>query len=273
MAQHRKGRLRRLDLSLEIADEETYEKELKRLQVRMLTIQQAFQRQGLRAVIGFEGWDAAGKGGAIKRMIERLDPHGYRVWPIGPPKSDEQGRHWLWRFWERLPEPGVIAIYDRTWYGRVLVERVEKLAAKSDWMRAYEEINEFESMLVSEGVRLVKLFLHISPDEQRRRLIERLEHPLKRYKIGKPDLRNFRLRQEYTKAVEDMLARTDTKKARWHVIAAEKKWYARLECLRIVTATLAKGVDLDPPPLDKHLRKEAERTLDVKLRKDGSPKG
>jgi polyphosphate kinase 2 (PPK2 family) len=268
----RKGRLDRLDLGLEVADEATYEKQLKALQIRMLTIQQAYQRLGLRAVIGFEGWDAAGKGGSIKRMTDRLDPHAYKVWEIGPPKAEEQGRHWLWRFWEKLPEPGVFAIYDRTWYGRILVERVEELTAKRDWRRAYREINNFEDTLTANGVRLVKLFLHVSAKEQRRRLIERIGHPLKRYKIGEPDLRNYRLRKPYAAAIEDMLAATDTRVAPWHLVAAEKKWYARLAVLRIVTRHLARGVSLEVPPPDPKLRHEAEKVLDVKLNKDGTPK-
>ncbi|MBI1776165.1 MAG: polyphosphate kinase [Proteobacteria bacterium] len=266
------GRLQSLDLCCAIPDKDTYEQELKRLQLKLLTIQQAYVRDGRRAVIGFEGWDAAGKGGSIKRMTERLDPHAYKVWPIGPPKPEEQGRHWLWRIWERLPEPGIIAIYDRTWYGRVLVERVEELTPKPDWRRAYREINDFEYTLTANGARLVKLFLHVSRAEQRQRLIERIQHPLKRYKIGEPDLRNYRLRKPYERAIEDMLAETDSKHAPWHLIPAEKKWYARISALRIVTDRLAKGVDLSPSPLDEDLKRDAERSLGVKLGKDGRVK-
>ncbi len=155
----------------------------------------------------------------------------------------------------------------------MLVERVEKLAPKRDWQRACREINDFEFTLTENGACLVKLFLHISRAEQKRRLLERLQHPLKRYKIGFPDLRNYRLRKPYEAAIEDMLAETDTRHAPWHLIAAEKKWHARLEVLRVVTRHLAKGVDLEPPPLDDDLRREAERTLKLRLKKKGKAKG
>src|SRR5262245_50449560 len=142
-----------------MADDSKMEAAFEELEIRMLEIQQAYHRQGQRAILAFEGTDAAGKGGTIKRLVEKLDPRGIKVWPIGPPSADEHGRHYLYRFWARLPEPGTIAIFDRSWYGRVLVERIDGLTPKPAWKRAYREINEFERMLTDDGVRVVKLFL------------------------------------------------------------------------------------------------------------------
>ncbi|MEL6547296.1 MAG: polyphosphate kinase, partial [Myxococcota bacterium] len=156
------------------ASKKAYQEELASLQLELLKIQQAYHHQGApRAILLFQGWDAAGKGGAIRRITERLDPRGLRVHAIAAPTPAEQGRHYLWRFWQRIPQPGRIAIFDRSWYGRVLVERVEGFAKKREWKRAYDEINEFEHTLVDDGVRIVKFFLHITADEQLRRFEER----------------------------------------------------------------------------------------------------
>jgi polyphosphate kinase 2 (PPK2 family) len=226
-----------------------------------LQIQQAYLTQRRRAVILFEGWDAAGKGGTIRRLTERLDPRACKVWPIAGPRDHEQGVHYLYRFWTRLPEAGTIAIFDRSWYGRVLVERVEKLTPAKDWRRAYREINEFERMLVDDGVRLVKLFLHLSPEEQLRRFAERLAEPYKRWKITVGDFRNHARRRDYERAIDDMLKRTSTKRAPWRVVPAEHKWYARVTALEIVAETLGERVPLAPPPLDAALKSAARRAL------------
>jgi len=246
----KKPRLDNIDLSLEIMDEGGYDRRMDKLQLRLLKIQQAYWRQQRRAVILFEGWDTAGKGATIRRLSERLDPRRWQVWPIGAPTPEEQGRHYLYRFWTRLPAPGCIAAFDRSWYGRVLVERVERLVPKPRWKRAYGEINDFEQMLVEDGVRLVKLFLHISPKEQLRRLEERLEKPWKRWKLTEDDLRNRARWNDYAEAIDDMFERTSTKHAPWHGVSAEHKWHGRVSAFEIITDTLAKGVDLDPPPAD-----------------------
>ncbi|HXN40227.1 MAG TPA: polyphosphate kinase, partial [Myxococcaceae bacterium] len=164
-----------------IDSQETYERRLERLQHKMLRIQQGNYHSGGRAIIAIEGFDAAGKGGAIRRITEGLDPRGIKVVPIGPPLPEEQGRHWLYRFWRELPPPGMITVFDRTWYGRVLVERVDGLASKKAWKRAYSEINEFEAMLVNDGIDVVKIFMAISKREQLKRFEERLKDPYKHW--------------------------------------------------------------------------------------------
>lgn len=221
-----------------LKDKEEYERRLKSLQLQLLAVQRRFHQKGLRAVVVFEGWDAAGKGGAIRRMTERLDPRGFRVYPIGAPRPDEQGRHYLWRFWQRLPGPGEIAIFDRSWYGRVLVERVEKLTEKAAWRRAYDEIGRFEKMLVDDGCPVVKVFLHITKKEQLRRFREREGNPFKNWKIGPDDWRNRKAWKRYEKAIDEMFGRTDTGCAPWHLIAANHKWFARTEVLRRVVKAL-----------------------------------
>lgn len=242
-------------------DKSAYLKELESLQEQVMHVQQAYWHSKRRAILVFEGWDAAGKGGAIRRLTETLDPRGAHVWPIAAPLPQEQGKHYLWRFWQRLPEPGTFAIFDRSWYGRVLVERVEGFAKPSEWQRAYDEINEFERLLIDDGVRIVKLFLHISEDEQRRRFRERLHNPYKRWKLTSEDLRNRARRPQYELATNQMFDRTHTKHAPWHVIPADAKWYARVEVLRQVVARLSEGVDISPPTLDEAFLREAETLL------------
>lgn len=239
--------------------------ELAELQTRMLQIQQAYRRDRRRAILVFEGTDAAGKGGAIKRLTEHLDPRGIKVWPVGPPTPEEQGRHYLYRFWMHLPVPGEITVFDRSWYGRVLVERVEKLAPKEAWSRAYDEINAFERMLTDDGARMVKLFLDIDRQEQLRRFHERALVPYKRWKLTESDIRAHGLWNEYRKAQHDMLRKTSSRAAPWHAINANDKSRARLEILRIVTDALAKGVELTPPELDPKLRAGFEKLLGEKL--------
>jgi len=228
------------------------------LQTKMLAIQQAYLTQRRRAIIVFEGWDAAGKGGAIRRLVERLDQRHVRVWPVGPPNPVEQSIHYLYRFWRHLPEPGHIAVFDRSWYGRVLVERVNKLIPAVDWQRAYHEINQFEKMLTDDGVRLIKIFLHISAGEQSRRLHERLVTPYKRWKLSVDDFENLDKRKAYGKAVNDMLDQTWTKSAPWQVIATDSKNQARRMVLNHVTECLSREVDIGPLDLPDDVRKAAK---------------
>ena len=176
-----------------------------KLQHRLLDLQIHHLRTGGRVIIGLDGWDAAGKGGLIERIVAGLEPKSAHVWRIGAPTAEEQGRHYLWRFWQRLPAPGNWAIFDRTWYGRVLVERIEGLCSVAAWKRAYREINEFERELADDGVRIVKLLVHVSAEEQKQRMIDRLSKPHKHYKIGLEDFRNIAKRKEYLEAYDDML--------------------------------------------------------------------
>jgi polyphosphate kinase 2 (PPK2 family) len=238
-------------------DEDTYVERLNHVQYRLLHIQQWLAHSKTRAIIAIEGWDAAGKGGLIKRLTERLDPRPLHVWQIAAPTPEEQGRHYLYRFWQRLPVPGEIAIFDRTWYGRVLVERIEGYAKKDAWKRAYDEINEFERMLVEDGVRLVKLMLHVSEKEQRKRIIERLEAPEKRFKVTMEDFRNIARREAYIEAFDDMLERTDTKAAPWTVVSTDNKKRARIEGIETVAEVLGKGADLRLPDLDPEVMQAA----------------
>ena len=233
-------RLRDADLSLEIDDKKTYERALADVQLRLLRLQQRGYHKRRRAVLALEGWDAAGKGGAIRRMTEKLDPRGMHVWPIGAPSAEEQGRHYLYRFFKKLPEPATWAIFDRSWYGRVLVERVEHFAKKKEWKRAYDEINEFERMLTADGVPVIKLFFHISKGEQLRRFHERESNPYKRWKITKDDWRNRRKWSKYEEAIDEMFEKTTTEHAPWHLIAGERKWYARVTACRTVAEALEK---------------------------------
>ncbi len=237
-----------------------YEDRLPKLQQKLLAIQQAYYASGERAVILFEGWDASGKGGVIRRMAQTLDPRGFRVWPIAAPKEHDLERHYLLRFWELLPPRGTIAVFDRSWYSRVLIERVVGPASEAEWKRAYDEINEFERMLLDDGMRIVKLFLHITPQEQLERFRERLTDPHQRWKLSPEDFRNRDFRAEYEAAVEEMAARTSTRGAPWHLIAANDKRFARVECFKIATERLSKGIDLAPQPLDDEI---LDAALDV----------
>jgi AMP-polyphosphate phosphotransferase len=232
------GILDKLDYEAAVADKDTYEKDLDDLQLEVLKAELKTREAARPVVVAFEGWDAAGKGGAIKRLTEKLDPRGYIVYPIGAPNGDEKRHHYLWRFWVRLPERGRWAVFDRTWYGRVLVERVEGFAKKKEWKRAYREINEFERQLVDDGFVLVKLFLAITKDEQKRRFEERERDPYKRWKIGPEDWRNREHWDAYVEAAEEMFDETSTEYAPWKVIGGNRKWHARLEALRHVLKCL-----------------------------------
>lgn len=257
----RKGRLETLDMSRSI-DRESYEKELKSLQTSLAQVQQAYLLQGRSAVLVFEGWDAAGKGGAIRRMSAVLDPRGFKVWPIGAPRSYYAERHYLARFWDKLPPNGAIACFDRSWYGRVLVERIEGFAPKKRWKAAYGEICDFERMLMDDGVRVFKYFLHITPDEQRKRFEARLRDPLKRWKLSYEDFRNRERWDDYVDAAEEMFAKTD-EPAPWTVIPANDKKSARIAVLGDVVARLAEGVDLTPPEIEPDVLEAAMEHLDL----------
>jgi polyphosphate kinase 2 (PPK2 family) len=238
-----------------------YERRLASLQGVLQIIQQAYLGTSERAVIVLEGWDTAGKGGIVRRLGWALDPRSFKVHPIAAPDQHERSEQYLQRFWRRLPANGQIVAFDRSWYGRVLVERVEGLATDKEWRRAYREINEFERMLVDSGVRVVKLFLHITPDEQVRRFRDRLIDPLKRWKLSYEDFRNRARWSDYETAIEDMMEETATKHAPWHLIPANDKPYGRIAALRILVDRLSKNVPLEPRPIDPGILKEAKRSL------------
>jgi polyphosphate kinase 2 (PPK2 family) len=261
-------RFSQADLSRKLPDEKTYEDKLKALQLKLLQIQQAYLRQERHAVLVFEGCDNAGKGSLIRRLATRLDPRYCKIWPIGAPNEAERGEHYLERFWRRMPDHGELAVFDRSWYGRVLVERVEKLIEPAVWKRAYREIVEFERMLTDDGIRVIKIFLHISPEEQLRRFEERLKVPYKRWKLTPDDLRNRSKWDDYTVAADAMFARTSSRHAPWHLVASDFKWWARIQSLDIIVKGLSKGVDLEPPPIDPHLVK-AIRKMVKKSKKGG----
>lgn len=220
-------------------DEKTYKKRRKELQLKLLRYQVRLRDDATcPVVIVFEGVDAAGKGGAIRRLTGRLDPRGVRVHPIGPPNGKDLRHHYLWRFHQRMPEYGQFAIFDRSWYGRVLVERVEELTAPEAWERSYGEIASFEQTLVDNGMVLVKFWLHISQEEQLRRFEAREADPFKEYKITADDWRNRERWPDYEPAIEEMLRRTHTVDAPWTLVSAEDKNHARVRVLEAVVEAL-----------------------------------
>ncbi len=238
-----------------------YAAELRSLQYLMRSISINYFKRNLTGIVVIEGSDTAGKGGAIRRMTAELDPRLYDVWPIGPPTAEESRHHYLWRFWQRLPEAGLIGIFDRSWYGRVLVERVDGLTTEANWRRAYDEINRFEETLIDAGTRIVKIYPHVSAEEQKSRLAERVRDSHKRWKISAADFRSHLKREAYLEAAAEILARTSTDAAPWSVIAADSKRYARIAVLKTVTQAFARDVDLSPPELDAETLRMAREVL------------
>ncbi len=241
------GRLDELDMSLSLPKKEA-KKRLRKEQRKLLALR--LQLAGLLGdgslgppvCVVFEGWDASGKGGAIKRLVQHLDPRHVRVRSFSAPTDDEKRHHWLGRFWPVLPGWGGMAVLDRSWYGRVLVERVEGYADHDAWERAYTEIREFESMLIAEGTILIKFWMHISDEEQLRRFEARKEDPLKSWKLTEEDWRNREKQNEYTEAVEDMIDRTSTSQAPWHLIEGDSKRFARLRVVETVNQAIEAAV-------------------------------
>ncbi len=227
-----------------------YEAALDAVQRRLAEIQIAHIVHRRCAIVVVEGWDAAGKGGAIQRLTARWDPRHFSVWPIPAPSQTEKERHFLWRFWCCMPAAGEIAVFDRSWYGRVLVERVEGFASRKEWRRAYDEINEFEAQQEQNGATIVKLFLHVTQEVQDQRLRDRLEHPWKRWKINAEDFRNRARRPDYLLAIHDMFARTDTRAAPWQVIDGNDKKAARVATLTYIADRLEEHVSMAPLAID-----------------------
>lgn len=258
--------LETVDLSKKLSPEE-YQVQLIKLQVRLSRLGFQVYQQQRPVIIAFEGWDAAGKGGAIRRITERLDPRGYVVHAISAPSGDDKEHHYLWRFWRRLPESGQIAIFDRTWYGRVLVERVEGFCKDDEWQRAYREINQFERQLVDYGTILIKFWMHIGEEEQLARFEARRDTPYKSWKLTDEDWRNRDKWPLYTEAVEDMLLKTSTTVAPWAVVPANDKYYARVFVLQTVVDALERDLDLSFEKSDGHKSKNDNKKKTEKKKK------
>jgi AMP-polyphosphate phosphotransferase len=250
------GRLDELDLSLKLSKEEEAERLAdgwKRLEALRLALGAKLPGYGLGPPVLalFEGWDASGKGGAIKRLVAPLDMRHVRVAQFAAPTPDEKRHHFLWRFWPQLPGWGGMAVFDRSWYGRVLVERVESFASEEEWQRGYGEIVELERTLHAEGMVLIKFFMHLSEAEQLKRFEERRDNPLKSWKLTPDDWENRRKRPEYADAIEEMLERTDHEAAPWDVVEAESKKYARVKVVETVIERVEAGIraqGIEPPP-------------------------
>ena len=250
-----KRRLDELDLSLSLnrkEEERALDLAWDRLTQLRLTLGGLIGegRIGPPVCVLFEGWDASGKGGCIKRLVAQIDPRHVRVVQFAAPTHDEKRHHFLWRFWPVLPGWGGMAIFDRSWYGRVLVERVEEFATREQWLRAYDEINGFERTLADEGTILIKFWLHISDEEQLKRFQRRETDPLKAWKLTDEDWRNRERRDQYADAVEDMVARTDQPHAPWHLIPADSKRYARVKVVETVIEEIESGMrkwGFEPP--------------------------
>ncbi len=260
LPERRPPSLKRLDTTPRVSRQE-YERSLPELQKRLKEITLAYRTRGARAVVVFEGVDAAGKGGTIRRISGPLDPRALKVWPIAAPSSEEKAHHYLHRFWKRLPRSGQLVIFDRSWYGRVLVERVEGFAAEAEWKRAYAEINEFERMLDADGIRFVKIFLHITPDVQLQRFRARYLNPLKQWKLSEEDLRNRARWPDYATAIEEMFEKTSTVACPWTLVPGNNKKYARLASIQAIISRLGRGVDLALPELDPELDRRLRRVL------------
>ena len=235
-------KLSEISLDKEISEEE-YKKELKNLQSKLSELHNRLYRRKIPVVIAYEGWDAAGKGGNIKRITGALDPRGFEVHPIASPLPNEKARHYLWRFWNRLPKTGHIAIFDRTWYGRVMVERLEGFCSENEWQRAYNEINEFEKELSDWGAVIIKFWVQIDKDTQLARFEERQSTPEKQWKITDEDWRNREKWDLYETAVNEMLKKTNTTYAPWHVLESNDKKYARIKALKIVIDAIEAALD------------------------------
>ena len=249
------GRLDELDLSLKLSKEQEAERLAagwKRLEALRLALgaKLAGYRLGPPVCVLFEGWDASGKGGAIRRLVAPLDLRHVRVAQFAAPTPDEKRHHFLWRFWPQLPGWGGMAVFDRSWYGRVLVERVDGLASEEEWRRGYGEIVELERTLAAEGMVLIKFFMHLSADEQLKRFEARRDDPLKAWKLTPDDWENRSKRPQYAEAIEEMLERTDHEAAPWEVVEAESKRYARVKVVETVIERVEAGMraqGIEPP--------------------------
>ena len=248
------GRLDELDLSAKLSKDE-YEKRLYKAQRRLVELRLDLAglledpELGPGVLVVMEGSDAGGKGGAIRRIVQPLDPRHYRVSAFAKPTFEEKRKHFLWRFWKEVPGLGGMALFDRSWYGRVLVERVENYATTEQWTRAYDEIVQFERNLVLEGVVIVKFWLQVSPDEQLKRFKSRENDPIRKWKLTDEDWRNRDKIDLYTDAVEDMFEYTDHELAPWHIVSGEQKRWARIEVLETLIRRIEEGIGSYKKPI------------------------
>lgn len=236
--------LHNVDLTLALTQEE-YKKRLKDLQAEIAELHGELYRRRIPMVLGFEGWDAGGKGGAIKRLTEKMDPRGYQVHPTAAPNDIEKVHHYLWRFWKEMPKDGHIEVFDRTWYGRVMVERIEGFCSEKEWRRAYQEINDMEKNLYQHGAIVMKFWMQIDKDEQERRFNERMVTPDKQWKITDEDWRNREKWDQYEKAVDEMLVHTSTTYAPWIIVEGNNKQYARVKVLQSVVDAIKARLEED----------------------------
>ena len=248
--------LEKIELNKKLTSQE-YTKELEPLQMQLMALEHELYVKQRSLIVVFEGWDAAGKGGAIKRLTERLDSRGYEVYPIAAPVGEDKTHQYLWRFWRRLKPAAEkqVQIFDRSWYGRVMVERVEGFCSEDAWKRAYREINEFERQLVSSGFILAKFWLQISQEEQLARFKERENSPIKAWKLTPEDWRNRDKWPQYNQALSDMLLKTSTLIAPWTVVEANDKYYARIKILRTLVDSLSRELNIKLPPEKIHPKK------------------
>ncbi len=245
-----------LDLSVTL-EQDDYKRRLKEARERMGLLHRRARERGISTLLVFEGMDAAGKGGAIRRITSALDARDCQVIPIAAPTDEERGHHYLWRFWRHLPRAGRLTVFDRSWYGRVLVERLEGYATEAEWRRAFAEIRTFEGELTDSGIVLLKFWLHISPDEQLRRFEERKATPWKAWKLTDEDWRNRARWTEYERAAHDMIERTSTRNAPWIVVEAVDKRYARVKTIEAVCERLERALGPEAPPTRKQPKKNA----------------
>ncbi len=236
-------RLDELDQAKSI-EQDDYKRQLKKAQLELLNAQLVLREKKRSVIVVMEGPDAAGKGGAIRRVTERLDPRLVRVYSVVKPTPEEYQHHYLWRFWNKLPPYGQMAIFDRSWYGRVLVERVEKFCSEVEWSRAFREINEFERQLIDDGAVVIKCYLQITKDEQLTRFKRREADPYKHWKISDEDWRNRDHWNQHNAAAEEMFEKTSTDDAPWIVVPANYKWYARVKVVKAVAERLTRVLKL-----------------------------
>ncbi len=261
--------LDQLNLALTLSRDD-YRSEIKRLQSEINELAWTAYNKQRSTVLVFEGMDAGGKGGAIRRITHAVDARLFRAIPVAAPTDEEKAHHYLWRFWRHIPRAGRITVYDRSWYGRVLVERVEGFAADAEWRRAYSEINRFEEQLVDNGIILIKFWIHISQDEQLDRFKDRENVPYKRYKITDDDWRNREKWPQYKEAVNEMVVRTSTKHASWTLVEGNDKPYARVKVLRTICDTLTEALKGDPVPTSGYLPCGEKRIEESRPAKTGN---
>jgi len=265
--------LETIDLTRQL-DREAYVREVSRRQIQLRELGYQVYLQKRPVVIVFEGWDAAGKGGAIKRVTEKLDPRGYVVYPISAPHGEDKTRHYLYRFWRRLPEKGQIAIFDRSWYGRVLVERVEGFAHENEWQRAYKEINSFERQLRDFGMIVAKFWIHISREEQLRRFEERKAIGYKAWKLTDEDWRNREKWDAYEEAAEEMLVKTSTSGSPWSLVEGNDKYWERVRVLAKLVKILSTELQYQPfdPLGEKVVAKKLKPAKQAPKKSGSNPK-